>query len=96
MKWTTKRSIAEKETIRLLHTKNHPRITREFLNKRDNWLTFVASRKISPEALDRIKRLIRGTTDVDFRDHRKLQVEERVPRTLEYDDTPPRYWLIED
>jgi len=60
----------------------------------DKW---CKDRGLSETATKRVKRLV--TEDykggsVDYRDYRKVKVEDRVPRSLEIPLTPPGFWDI--
>jgi len=59
-------------------------------------LAYCRMRKLSDRATHRCVQLVTGViSDYDWRDHRTIRKEERVPRSLEGSDTPPRYWEVD-
>ena len=69
--------------------------TRKELKDRDGAVRYCSMMRLSHVATKRVIDLVtRSVSDIDFRDHRSIPKEDRVPRSLEYDETPPRYWDI--
>jgi hypothetical protein len=70
--------------------------TRDELKHNNNVIFYCRERDLSHAATKRIVKLVE-TDNVDYidqRDHRKLKPCDRVPRSLENINTPPRYWCV--
>uniref|UniRef100_A0A6C0BN38 Uncharacterized protein n=1 Tax=viral metagenome TaxID=1070528 RepID=A0A6C0BN38_9ZZZZ len=95
-KWHKRKSMAEKLA------------GRQAAEKRRRWKepTRAEVRALGPKkfnlsahATQRIRQLVRSDTkygQIDYRDHRRLKPQDRVPRSLELPATPPGFWDIED
>ena len=96
MQWICKKTQIEKEVGRSkLRTKRllEAPTRKELLGKVDYYCKI---RKLSSQTKKDIDELVNNnlpkrTMDLDYR---KVSQEERVPRSLRYNDTPPRYWDI--
>ena len=98
MKWITKFTPAEKFTIQKnAHAKRKAtKPSRHELGTVKNARVFCKQRKLSSTATQRIIQLVENDYChfPDERDHRTLAPRDRVPRSLEEQDTPPGYWDI--
>ena len=56
---------------------------------------YCHARKLSQKAQQEIKRLLRGDRPASMdADYRSVAKADRIPRSLQYTETPPRYWDI--
>lgn len=69
--------------------------TRKELNDEEGAKHYCSKMRLSQTATHRVIDIVTGKcADIDFRDHRTIPKNERVPRSLECCETPPRYWDI--
>jgi hypothetical protein len=98
--WKKKLSLDEKKAKikKALRKKRLLYPSRKELVDAEGVLRFCQGQELSPDATQRAVNLVTGVVnDVDWRDHRKLPMKERVPRSLEEwcPPTPPHYWDID-
>jgi len=97
--WRRKLSSEEKAAGRTRYERRRLRRapTRSELATVDDAVLYCRRRKLSARATTRVVNIVTGhDTRIDWRDHRTVAVADRVPRSLEAQATPQRFWEVTD
>jgi hypothetical protein len=96
--WKRKKTESTKKKNRTYHVLMNmlKQPSRDQLTSPEDIITYCRCRGLSKRVEKRIIGLLDGTIHtIDWRDQRTLPRSERVPRSLEFPDSPPKYWEID-
>ena len=97
--WRRKIGACEKLKRRVQAEKRRRNVapTRAELKDEQGARAYSARHGLSRKATQRIVDLVTGARcDMDWSDQRGMHPQDRVPRSLEVIDTPPRFWDVTD
>ena len=95
--WTIKMTQEEKLQRALLARRRRRRLapTRAELSTTASITSFCQRTRKNTRVQECMQRIARGEhVPADTRDLRTVEPSDRLPRSLEHDTTPPRYWFI--